>query len=202
MRIASSRIANVPIMRLRKPALSIPLVILTAIALSGCTITAIGSGTVTIVSNDDPATQYDPVSEEGTVAYVCAGGSSRCHQTDPYLYSYFPAEGTDEWVVSPGFPVVNRENQTVGLPAGSYTLQVTEYDVPPIFERTNAVFIDVFSTSEKDLTIWHQSHARHAQDAQCPDEWQASWAQWPNAGTGGFVCNRQIYAYYPDEPVR
>ena len=25
------------------------------------------------------------------------------------------------------------------------------------------------------------------------DAWGASWAQWPNAGTGGFVCTRQPY---------
>lgn len=112
------------------------------------------------------------------------------------MYTFYPEDGAKEWIVSPGFPVVDRDGRTVGLPAGSYAVQAKDSHRVP----TNIVTADVFGGS--DLTIWHQSHARHAQDAQCQEGWQPSWAQWPNAGTGGFVCNRQIYAYYPDEPVR
>lgn len=40
---------------------------------------------------------------------------------------------------------------------------------------------------------WHQSMGRNSSDADCPSGWNPSWAQWPNGGTGGFVCNREIY---------
>lgn len=173
------------------------LVTMSALVLSACTITATGSGTVTITS-DNPATTYNGTT--GSVARVCAVSSPTCEESDAYLYSYYPSGGSSEWSVSPGFPVVNRSGQQVGLPSGRYTLQVTEYR--PAAVVTNAVTIDVFDPASRDLTIWHQSHGRHSWDAECPSEWQPSWAQWPNQGTGGFVCNRQVYAYYPDEPVR
>ena len=184
--------------RLTKSARTLPLVAVAAISLSACTLTATGSGTVTIDS-DSAANAYDGIT--GTVAYLCEDGAVECHVDDPYLYSYQPEAGSTQWIVSPGFPVLNRAGQAVALPAGRYSLQASQYDIGAT-RYSNTVFIDVFSTSERDLTIWHQSHARHAPDAQCQEGWQASWAQWPNAGTGGFVCNRQIYAYYPDEPVR
>lgn len=39
--------------------------------------------------------------------------------------------------------------------------------------------------------IWVQQYAR-AQGASCADGYGQSWAQWPNNGTGGFVCNRYV----------
>ena len=56
--------------------------------------------------------------------------------------------------------------------------------------------------STKNLSIWHQATARSGPDALCQDGWTPSWEQWPNAGAGGWVCQRDLYAYYPDEPVR
>lgn len=58
--------------------------------------------------------------------------------------------------------------------------------------------------------IWNQSVARPSADATCPTTsdaeatagwttWSPSWAQWPNDGTGGYVCNRSItWAYAAD----
>jgi len=40
---------------------------------------------------------------------------------------------------------------------------------------------------------WHQSIGRNSSDAECPSGWNPSWAQWPNGGNGGFVCNQEIY---------
>lgn len=48
-----------------------------------------------------------------------------------------------------------------------------------------------------DLTIWHLSIARASAEEECPANYQPSWAQWPNGSTGGWVCNREIYAYRP-----
>lgn len=39
---------------------------------------------------------------------------------------------------------------------------------------------------------WHQSYGRPGQEVGCVDSWHPSWAQWPNGGTGGFVCNRSL----------
>jgi len=47
--------------------------------------------------------------------------------------------------------------------------------------------------------VWHQSYARASADAVCKDGWYPSWAQWPNDGTGGWVCNRE--ADDPSVPV-
>lgn len=38
---------------------------------------------------------------------------------------------------------------------------------------------------------WRQAFAR-ASDDTCPTGWNPSWAQWPNDGTGGFVCQRTL----------
>ena len=55
--------------------------------------------------------------------------------------------------------------------------------------------------------VWHQGYGRTSADQPCPApsdetpwqdsftgqrEWTPSWAQWMNAGTGGWVCQRTI----------
>jgi hypothetical protein len=54
----------------------------------------------------------------------------------------------------------------------------------------------------KDLTVWHQSYARAGADEKCLDGWYPSYAMWANGGKGGWVCNKDTYAYYPNEAVR
>ncbi len=46
--------------------------------------------------------------------------------------------------------------------------------------------------------IWFLAVGRASADATCPRDYTPSWAQWPNAGTGGWVCNREVFA---DEPL-
>ena len=182
--------------------LTLPLLALGTLILAACgTITATGEGTV-VVTSDNTAMTYDPGTTRGTIARVCAANSPSCLPSDAYLFSYYPAGGTREWTVYPGFPVVNRSGQTVGLPAGQYTLQATDCrGIGPTCEDTNVIQINVFSTG-MDLTLWHQSHGRVSSESSCEVGWQPSWASWPNDGAGGFVCNREIYAYYPDVPVK
>jgi hypothetical protein len=169
---------------------SAPVLVAGATLLSACTLTVSGSGTVTIESSDSAT--------NSTMARVCAPGATSCLATDPFLYSYRPVLGSQIWIVTPGFPVKDRNDVTVGLPAGRYSLQATADFGDP----SNVVEIDIFEDSTRDLTIWHQAYGRSTSESTCADGWQPSWAQWPNDGAGGFVCNRQIYAYYPDEPVR
>lgn len=39
---------------------------------------------------------------------------------------------------------------------------------------------------------WYQAYARGVDEA-CETGWRPSWAQWPNDGAGGFVCDREEY---------
>ena len=54
----------------------------------------------------------------------------------------------------------------------------------------------------EDLTVQMLATTRASRDATCPTGYAPSWAEWPFNGTGGWVCDRFIYAYYPDRPVR
>ena len=40
---------------------------------------------------------------------------------------------------------------------------------------------------------WYQSIARRDSSSSCEIGWSPSWAHWPNAGLGGWVCNRIVY---------
>lgn len=46
-------------------------------------------------------------------------------------------------------------------------------------------------SSETDDTSWRQSFGRASADTSCPDGFAGSWAQWPNDGKGGYVCNKK-----------
>ena len=48
-----------------------------------------------------------------------------------------------------------------------------------------------------DLTIWHLSIGRDFNDSACPTGYSPSWAQWPHGRSGGWVCNREVFAYRP-----
>ncbi len=50
------------------------------------------------------------------------------------------------------------------------------------------------SASTSTPPPWLQSHGRLSASDTCEAGWSSSWAQWPNGGTGGFVCNR-VLAY-------
>ena len=54
------------------------------------------------------------------------------------------------------------------------------------------------SSSAPDMTMWHQSISRATSEAACPTGYTPSWAQWPNGHQGGWVCNREVFAYQPD----
>ena len=53
-----------------------------------------------------------------------------------------------------------------------------------------AIYVTVTATDIAEQ-MWFQSVGRDA-GATCPTGWGASWEQWPNGGTGGFTCNRQV----------
>jgi len=50
-------------------------------------------------------------------------------------------------------------------------------------------------TSAGPTEYWHQSVGRATVDATCEAGWSASWEQWMHAGTGGWVCTRDVVMY-------
>jgi ubiquitin-large subunit ribosomal protein L40e len=42
------------------------------------------------------------------------------------------------------------------------------------------------------IPAWQQAYARGSADEACAPGWGPSWAQWPNGGTGGWTCDREI----------
>lgn len=185
----------------RAMALAVGVIAVTATATGCVTVTSSGTGSVTFTSEFE-ATSFNG-NDEGTVVYVCPGRTSTCRSTDPYAYVYYPSTGTRAVTVSPGFSVLNTSGESVGLPAGEYTIGITEYSPGDPATATNIATetIEIFSAQQRDLTIWHKAVGRESDEASCPDGWQPSWAQWPNDETGGFVCNNESYAYYPNLPV-
>ena len=98
-------------------------------------------------------------------------------------------------------------NPDWSLSEGWYTIVVSSYAAggsgPFSFTLTGPGSVVVSdtaplgSTSTQDLTIWQQATARKIDEA-CNSGWWPSWMQWPNDGTGGYVCVRNIYAYFPN----
>lgn len=102
---------------------------------------------------------------------------------------------------SQGTPVTLSAMQDIGtfvdlgwpIVADCYT--GTDWGIcPSIFDGTP--FLRSFAGSPVDPSKipppWLRAFGR-AEGAQCPDGWGAGWAQWPNSGQGGFVCNQETY---------
>lgn len=80
-----------------------------------------------------------------------------------------------------------------------------------------AVTAMLVPTSAQADSVWHQSVGRTSATATCPADdfgtpwqsnwdpaerpWRPSWSQWPNGGTGGFTCDRQITWARSSHPV-
>ena len=99
--------------------------------------------------------------------------SATYSNTDPWLVTYTagPRSGTDSLVMSVAF----RSAIQYRLPAAgaSYYMTVPGGGAGP--------------------APWPQAIGRSSKDATCPVTYSPSWAQWPNGGTGGWVCVREYY---------
>ena len=60
---------------------------------------------------------------------------------------------------------------------------------------------DILIENPVNNTIWFQSYGRERDSDPCMAGYSPSWAQWPNDGRGGYVCNAAIYAYRPNDQV-
>lgn len=195
--------------RARTGALAITLAS-SALLLAGCIeppVEASGSGVVTI-SWAGAADSFDGT--YGDLLGICAPSAQQCGPDAPgsLLYLYDPAEASTSATLSPGSSVRAAGGGATELPTGTFTLQALAYAplnlggglvVSPVGRLLS---ITIGSTGTKDLTTWLQSVARPSAEARCARGYTPSWDAWPNDGAGGFVCNRTVYAYYPDEPVR
>jgi hypothetical protein len=111
------------------------------------------------------------------------------------------------WRYAPDFPLSTTLMGTTG--AGVYTLSpgatVAAVMIANDFGSYAIRWMGPTSTegagSVEDLTIWHQSYARSSQAETCVIGFTPSWAEWPNGGDGGWVCDRASYAYYPERAV-
>jgi hypothetical protein len=133
----------------------------------------------------------------------CAAGVV-CLPDTPGLiqYWYKPAAGDTQGVVTVGSLVLDPDGNAVPLPAGSYRAEGIRFlDIlGPAFLHTGTTDFTIGGSSP-DMSTSMQSTARVSVDATCSSGWSPSWAQWPNNGKGGYVCDRWIYIYYPDLPV-
>ena len=53
-----------------------------------------------------------------------------------------------------------------------------------------------------DDTIWYQSYGRLSAAEECASGYTGSWAEWANGNAGGYVCNRAVYSYHPEDDTR
>ena len=183
--------------------------LLAAVTLTACELTATGSGAVTITF-DEPATAFNGTSpygvapgKTGDILAFCAAGVV-CLPDTPGLiqYWYKPAAGDTQGVVTVGSLVLDPDGNAVPLPAGSYRAEGIRFlDIlGPAFLHTGTTDFTIGGSSP-DMSTSMQSTARASADAPCSTGWIPSWANWPNNGSGGYVCDRWIYTYYPDIPV-
>ena len=186
------------------------LLLIAAAALTGCELTASGTGAVTITF-DEPAELFNGTSpygvsptKSGDILAFCEAGVV-CLPDTPGLikYWYKPAAGDTQGVVTVGSLVLDPDGNTVPLPAGSYRAEgirfVQVFGTGDFFHLGTTDFI--IGGPDPDMSTSMQSTARVSADAACSSGWTPSWAQWPNNGAGGYVCDRWIYTYYPDIPV-
>lgn len=62
------------------------------------------------------------------------------------------------------------------------------------FQLENGLTLNITMTGGVPSAIppWVQAYGRGGAEVGCIDGWSPSWAQWPNEGSGGFVCTRSV----------
>jgi len=79
-----------------------------------------------------------------------------------------------------------------GAPAGTYAAAVTVAPTggsPGSSTKYGGLTV---TTRTGSPPVWHQSYSVE-RSADCASGWAKSWAQWPNDGSGGYVCNRVVF---------
>jgi hypothetical protein len=188
-----------------------------AVGLVGAVAAPAGAATQTITIDCTSRAAVPPwtnltVSPGDTLILQGAGcGSAYTNPTYGFLFDVTPTDGIGAgpytWAVSADAPLgtYGAPNDDV-IEADSYPVTTCNGDTPASEACGEYFYITIVAAGAaesgmKDLTVWHQSVGRASAYAPCAEGYRPSWAAWPNGGSGGWVCNKDIYAYYPDEPV-
>jgi hypothetical protein len=133
---------------------------------------------------------------------VCGVGSSGSLNTI-VVYNYWssgPLTTSDVITLTWGSSVVTRTGASsasafsISTTLGNTYMQVT----PTLAGSSSSPSSSSGSSPAPDLTMWHQSIGRASSEDVCPSGYAASWALWPNGNHGGWVCNREVFAYRPE----
>jgi hypothetical protein len=82
---------------------------------------------------------------------------------------------------------------TMTLAAGTTSIQVKNMNNNAILLTFTVSLGGGVSAGESGgAAPWFQAIARTSATASCPAGYGGSWAQWPNDGRGGYVCNRTL----------
>ena len=159
------------------------------------------------------ATAYPNDDGEGQFIAICAEDAADCDFSLPgeAPFTYMITEGAEFAQFSPGTLVIPQGGgDPVGLPAGTYQIQVTEYHLADE-DLIGPVNID----GMKELTVSSpaadgpppvQQSVGLSESGNCadvdqtilewaeniPGGWSKSWQQWVKNGEGGDVCTRMI----------
>ncbi len=86
-----------------------------------------------------------------------------------------------------GISGIDGEDLSILPPGGSFV--TTYWRESPFVSFTGG---PVAAEESEDGAVWWQSVGRAA-DAACPTGWAASWAQWAQPKSGGWVCDRAVF---------
>lgn len=180
--------------------------------LSGCIEAPVTVDLSGKVSWEGEAVAYPQLDGSGDFIALCAVEDSTCGATLPgdSLYTYMPSAGAKFAQFSPGTPVIPQGGgDPVGLPAGTYRLEVVQYgdvsgtlrvrtliDIPPLIvgyvpeQGPPPVYQSIGLPSSGDCGDVDQSTLEWAESIT--GGWSKSWQQWVNDGEGGDVCTRTL----------
>jgi hypothetical protein len=100
----------------------------------------------------------------------------------------FVASGADSFTTTVSGTLFNGAGGFTVYRSGSYSLC--------LFEGAGVSGMGFGSAAQYNVAApapWFQAVGRDSSTAACAEGWNPSWAQWPNGGTGGWVCNREQY---------
>ena len=140
-----------------------------------------------------------------------------CYQNAPVTLAVAPGDVlsfASNCGAAPGARAVNASLFT-SYPTTFSSWPQTFMVSPGLSQGTDAAAFEMYGASTTVYTLvygasspepapassppdWVQAYGRAPGDA-CLTGWQPSWAQWPNDGGGGFVCERTI-SWQGDEP--
>ena len=113
-------------------------------------------------------------------------------------YSYQSGEVEPDWYVTNSASPTTTVTTLLATQGASPGVALSPGDQISVIEGSNFNAAVIWEGLEAPAAggstppPWFQSHGRIGANDTCEAGWSSSWAQWPNGGTGGFVCNRVV----------